>query len=83
MNFTVLAAYIIAIVVLIGTLGPIVALVINAASRHGFKYALITVLGSNLASLVLLACAALVIAHYDSWSGVHCDWQVDCSGIQA
>ena len=49
MNFTVLAAYIIAIVVLIGTPGPIVALVINAASRHGFKYALITVLGSNLA----------------------------------
>ncbi len=83
MNFTVLAAYIIAIVVLIGTPGPIVALVINAASRHGFKYALITVLGSNLASLVLLACAALVIAHYDSWRGVHCDWQVDCSGIQA
>lgn len=83
MNFTVLAAYIIAIVVLIGTPGPIVALVINASSRHGFKYALITVLGSNLASLVLLACAALVIAHYDSWRGVHCDWQVDCSGIQA
>lgn len=83
MNFTVLAAYIIAIVVLIGTPGPIVALVINVASRHGFKYALITVLGSNLASLVLLACAALVIAHYDSWRGVHCDWQVDCSGIQA
>ena len=77
MNFTVLAAYIIAIVVLIGTPGPIVALVINAASRHGFKYALITVLGSNLASLVLLACAALVIAHYDTWRGVHCDWQVD------
>lgn len=62
MNFTVLAAYIIAIVVLIGTPGPIVALVINAASRHGFKYALITVLGSNLASLILLACAALIIS---------------------
>ena len=83
MNIAVLLAYILAVVVLIGTPGPIVALVMNAASRHGFKYALITVLGSNLASLVLLACAALVIAHYDSWRGVHSDWQVDCSGIQA
>ena len=62
MSFTVLLAYIIAIVLLIGTPGPIVALVINAASRHGFKYALITVLGSNLASLVLLAAAALIIS---------------------
>ena len=62
MSFTVLLAYIVAIVLLIGTPGPIVALVINAASRHGFKYALITVLGSNLASLVLLAAAALIIS---------------------
>ena len=49
MNIAVLLAYILAVVVLIGTPGPIVALVMNAASRHGFKYALITVLGSNLA----------------------------------
>lgn len=62
MNFAVLAAYVLAIIVLIGTPGPIVALVINAASRHGFKYALITVLGANLASLLLLATAALIIA---------------------
>ncbi len=62
MNVAVLSAYVLAIVLLIGTPGPIVALVINAASRHGFKYALITVLGSNLASLVLLAVAALIIS---------------------
>lgn len=62
MNVVVLSTYIVAIVLLIGTPGPIVALVINAASRHGFKYALITVLGSNLASLVLLAAAALIIS---------------------
>ncbi len=62
MNFAVLLAYILAIVLLIGTPGPIVALVINAASRHGFKYALITVLGTNLASLLLLATAALMIS---------------------
>ncbi len=61
MNFAVLSAYVLSIVVLIGTPGPIVALVINAASRHGFKYALITVLGANLASMVLLSTAALII----------------------
>ena len=61
-NFTVLTAYIVAVVVLIGTPGPIVALVMNAASRHGFKFALITVLGSNAASLVLLATAALIVS---------------------
>lgn len=62
MNTSLLLAYIVAVVVLIGTPGPIVALVINAATRHGFKYALITVLGANLASLVLLASAGLIIA---------------------
>lgn len=62
MSFTLLFAYILAIVVLIGTPGPIVALVLNSASRHGFKYALSTVLGSNLASLILLASAALIIS---------------------
>lgn len=62
MSVSLLLAYIIAVVVLIGTPGPIVALVINAATRHGFKYALITVLGANLASLVLLASAGLIIA---------------------
>ena len=61
MNTSLLLAYILAVVVVIGTPGPVVALVINAATRHGFKFALITVLGVNLASLVLLASAALII----------------------
>ncbi|QEY57934.1 LysE family translocator [Pseudomonas sp. C27(2019)] len=62
MSVSLLFAYIVAVVVLIATPGPIVALVINAATRHGFKYALITVLGANLASMVLLASAGLIIA---------------------
>ena len=62
MNIAVLTAYTVAIVVLISTPGPIVALVINAAARHGFKYAFITVLGSNLASLLLLAAASLIVS---------------------
>ena len=62
MSSSVLLAYTLAVVILIGTPGPIVALVINAATRHGFKYALITVLGANVASLALLASAGLIIA---------------------
>lgn len=62
MSVSLLLAYIVAVVALIATPGPIVALVINAATRHGFKYALITVLGANLASMVLLASAGLIIA---------------------
>ena len=62
MSVSLLLAYVLAVVLLIGTPGPIVALVINAASRHGLKYAFITVLGSNLASLLLLTTAALVVS---------------------
>lgn len=62
MSVSLLLAYVLAVVLLIGTPGPIVALVINAASRHGLKYAFITVLGSNLASLLLLAAAALIVS---------------------
>ena len=74
MSFTILLAYITAIVLLIGTPGPIVALVINAASRHSFKYALITVLGTNLASLVLLVAAALIISGVIALDGHSLQW---------
>lgn len=74
MNYSLLLAYIIAIVVLIGTPGPIVALVINAASRHGFRYALSTVLGSNLASLTLLAAAALIVSGVIALDGNSLQW---------
>ena len=74
MNYSLLLAYIIAIVVLIGTPGPIVALVINAASRHGFGYALSTVLGSNLASLILLAAAALIVSGVIALEGNSLQW---------
>ncbi len=74
MNYSLLLAYIIAIVVLIGTPGPIVALVINAASRHGFRYALSTVLGSNLASLTLLAAAALIVSGVIALEGNSLQW---------
>lgn len=74
MSVSLLLAYVLAVVLLIGTPGPIVALVINAASRHGFKYALITVLGSNLASILLLAVAALIVTGVLTLNAQNLQW---------
>lgn len=49
------------ITLMIATPGPVVAFVLNSAARGGFKQALWSVLGTNWASLVLIATAALMI----------------------
>lgn len=49
------------ITLMIATPGPVVAFVLNSAARGGFKQALWTVLGTNWASLILIATAALMI----------------------
>lgn len=62
MNYPLLLMYLASITLLISTPGPVVALVISDASRFGFRHALRTVLGTNLASLLLIGSAALVIS---------------------
>lgn len=62
MNYPLLLIYVATISLLIATPGPVVALVISDASRFGFRHALRTVLGTNLASLLLISSAALVIS---------------------
>lgn len=57
----ILIAYIVAVFVLIVTPGPVVALVIRNASFYGFKAAFFTNLGTNFASLLLIAFAIAVI----------------------
>lgn len=57
----ILSAYILAVFLLIVTPGPVVALIIRQASLYGFKTALFTSLGTNLASLILIAFAVAVI----------------------
>jgi len=47
---------------LIATPGPVVALVLTAATRQGTRQALMTAAGSNAASLILIAVAAWAIA---------------------
>lgn len=62
MNLPLLAAYTLAVFMLILTPGPVVALVTGTAARHGSRKAFVTVVGANAASLVLIAFAAMVLA---------------------
>ncbi|HEJ7881591.1 TPA: LysE family transporter [Serratia marcescens] len=61
MNLSLLAAYCAAIFLLIATPGPVVVMVANTAARFGARRALLTALGSNGASLLLIGIAALVV----------------------
>jgi threonine/homoserine/homoserine lactone efflux protein len=61
MNLSLLAAYFAAIFLLIATPGPVVVMVANTAARFGARRALLTALGSNGASLLLIGIAALVV----------------------
>lgn len=61
MNYPLLSIYLVSITLMIATPGPVVAFVLNAAARGGFRQALLTALGTNWASLVLIATASFVI----------------------
>lgn len=62
MNLTLLSAYILAVLMLLLTPGPVVALVTGTAARYGSRKAFATVTGTNGASLVLIMLAALMLA---------------------
>lgn len=62
MNLALLLAYISAVLLLLLTPGPVVALVTGTAARHGPRRAFVTVLGTNAASLVLIMLASLMLA---------------------
>ncbi|MGH8381282.1 LysE family translocator [Pseudomonas sp.] len=61
MNTALLLSYALTVLLLIATPGPVVALVINTATSVGRRQALATALGTNGASLVLIAVATSVI----------------------
>ncbi|WP_213716972.1 LysE family translocator [Cedecea lapagei] len=71
MNIPLLGAYTLAVFMLILTPGPVVALVTGTAARHGSRKAFLTVIGTNSASLVLIAFAAMVLAGIVSLSPLH------------
>lgn len=61
MNFLELSLYIITVVVMIATPGPVMILVASAGLKHGYRAALKTIFGTNIASLVLIAFSILVL----------------------
>lgn len=61
MNYLLLSTYILAILALLITPGPVIALVTSTAIRYGYKRAFATVLGADIASLVLIVFAALIL----------------------
>ena len=61
MSISLLLTYMLAILLLILTPGPVVALVMGTAARQGYRRAFATVIGTNSASLVLMELAALAL----------------------
>jgi threonine/homoserine/homoserine lactone efflux protein len=68
MNYTMLSLYVLTVFTLIATPGPVIALVINTSSLAGSRRAFTTALGSNGASLILIALGTLVLVGFISIS---------------
>lgn len=62
MDLNLLIIYVITVLILIATPGPVVFLVVNTALKSGGLTALRAVLGTSLASLVLIAIAIFIIS---------------------
>ena len=60
-NVFVLVLYCTAVVVMIATPGPVMLLVASAGLKGGYKQALKTIFGTNLASLVLIVLSVLIL----------------------
>lgn len=60
-NYSLLTAYLLAIVLFLGTPGPVTILVISASVKSGFRAGLATIAGTNIASLILIALSFIII----------------------
>ncbi|WP_322080791.1 LysE family translocator [Burkholderia sp. BCC1972] len=60
-HYPLLFAYLAAIVLLIATPGPVVMLVTGTVARRGFRQGMLTAVGANAASLVMIAGAMLMV----------------------
>lgn len=61
MNFLELSLYIITVIVMIATPGPVMILVASTGLKHGYRAALKTIFGTNIASLILITFSILVL----------------------
>ncbi len=60
-NLSVLTLYAFSIIVFLSTPGPVTLLVANTGAKHGIKASVKTILGTNFASLILIAISFFVI----------------------
>lgn len=74
MDLSLLLVYMFSVFMLLVTPGPVVALVISTSLVSGPRQAMLTALGSNWASLVLVMVAALILTGALSFSGVMLAW---------
>lgn len=70
MNLPLLNAYILSVMMLLLTPGPVVALITSTAARYGYRSAFATAVGTNGASLILIAVATLMLRGVVSLSPV-------------
>lgn len=61
MNYAELMLYVVSVVVMIATPGPVMILVASAGLKGGYRKALQTIFGTNLASLVLITASILML----------------------
>lgn len=61
MNYFEFYVYVISVIVMIATPGPVMILVASAGLKGGYRKALETILGTNLASLVLIGISILIL----------------------
>lgn len=61
MNYLEFYLYVISVVVMIATPGPVMILVASAGLKGGYRKSLQTIVGTNLASLVLIAASILIL----------------------
>lgn len=61
MNILELSLYAITVIIMIATPGPVMILVASTGLKHGYKAALKTIFGTNIASLVLITLSILIL----------------------
>ena len=61
MNYFEFYLYVISVIVMIATPGPVMILVASAGLKGGYRKALQTIFGTNLASLILIALSILIL----------------------
>lgn len=73
-NYSLLLAYIVSIILFLGTPGPVTVLVVKASVKDGFFAGLKTVVGTNTASLILIALSFIIIQGVFSISELALNW---------